>query len=234
MLVCSSQHVGHVEGACHLCVPQQWLCNLHARQGTGECVCLRSHPQVNVFTFTTTRRFTAHLSSHSVLQYNGDGIAARGVAYGMHTMRVDGNDVWAVLEATKRAREIASGSDGSGTTKPVLIECMTYREGHHSTSDDSTRYRTMEEIKHWKETSNPIMRLRKYLERRGWWNQDMENALVASERKAVLTAMTNAERKSKPDFKVRRRHQSALRLAAMILQHSCLFCSQTFTALQCI
>ena len=26
-------------------------------------------------------------------QYAGDGIAARGLAFGMHTMRVDGNDI---------------------------------------------------------------------------------------------------------------------------------------------
>ena len=33
---------------------------------------------------------------------------------------------------------------------PVLVEAMTYREGHHSTSDDSTRYRDVEEINAWK------------------------------------------------------------------------------------
>jgi len=136
-------------------------------------------------------------------QYNGDGIAARGVAYGMHTIRVDGNDVWAVLAASRRARDIASGADGSGQTKPVLIEAMTYREGHHSTSDDSTRYRTPDEIKTWREVSNPVRRLRRYLERRGWWNEEKESALIATERQAVLQAMTVAERKEKPDVKVR-------------------------------
>jgi 2-oxoisovalerate dehydrogenase E1 component alpha subunit len=69
---------------------------------------------------------------------------------------VDGGDLWAVYQATKTAREIATGADGTGEiyalkwfnvvatftntgkTKPVLIEAMAYREGHHSTSDDST------------------------------------------------------------------------------------------------
>jgi 2-oxoisovalerate dehydrogenase E1 component alpha subunit len=133
-------------------------------------------------------------------QYRGDGIAARGLAYGMHTIRVDGNDVWAVREATQRAREIASGGDGSGKTKPVLIEAMTYREGHHSTSDDSTRYRTAEEIKAWREVSNPVRRLRRFMERRGWWSKADEDALVAAERKAVLTALAAAEAKPKPDM----------------------------------
>jgi 2-oxoisovalerate dehydrogenase E1 component alpha subunit len=34
-------------------------------------------------------------------QYAGDGIAARGVAYGMPTIRVDGNDIFAVFNACK-------------------------------------------------------------------------------------------------------------------------------------
>lgn len=62
-------------------------------------------------------------------------MAARGVAYGLHTIRVDGNDVWAVYNATTEARRIATE-----TNTPVMIEAMTYRVGHHSTSDDSTRY----------------------------------------------------------------------------------------------
>lgn len=132
-------------------------------------------------------------------QYAGDGIAARGVAYGMHTMRVDGNDVWAVLAAARRAREIATGADGTGATKPVLLEAMTYREGHHSTSDDSTRYRKADEIKEWREVSNPVRRLRRYMERKGWWDAAKEEALVATERKAVLVAMANSEKKPRPD-----------------------------------
>jgi 2-oxoisovalerate dehydrogenase E1 component alpha subunit len=69
-------------------------------------------------------------------QYRGDGIASRGVGYGMATIRVDGNDLLAVYEVTKRAREYAIENSA-----PVLIEYMTYRQGHHSTSDDSTQYR---------------------------------------------------------------------------------------------
>jgi 2-oxoisovalerate dehydrogenase E1 component alpha subunit len=117
-------------------------------------------------------------------QYRGDGIAARGLAYGeawgwrrlrrrrwlrpsplagmvvrtkrapstrykfapfrtrsagMHVIRCDGNDVWAVEAATRAAREIASGAGAGGRQQPVLVEAMTYREGHHSTSDDSTK-----------------------------------------------------------------------------------------------
>ncbi|EER07536.1 conserved hypothetical protein [Perkinsus marinus ATCC 50983] len=77
-------------------------------------------------------------------QYTGDGIAIRGIAYGIHSLRVDGNDVIAVYEATKRAREITISGEG-----PVLLELMTYRRGHHSTSDDSSRYRPDAEVQSW-------------------------------------------------------------------------------------
>lgn len=135
-------------------------------------------------------------------QYRGDGIASRGAGYGMHTIRVDGSDIWAVLVATREARRLASGEDGTGRTKPVLIEAMTYREGHHSTSDDSTRYRSSQEVTEWREHSNPVRRLRRYLERRNWWDAEKEEALLASERVGVLSAMATAERKSGHSYKV--------------------------------
>ena len=69
-------------------------------------------------------------------QYAGDGILPRGIAYGMPSVRIDGNDTLAVVQATREARRIIQEED-----TPVLIEAMTYRVGHHSTSDDSTRYR---------------------------------------------------------------------------------------------
>ena len=59
----------------------------------------------------------------------------------MTTIRVDGNDVLAVYNATVAAREIAANEN-----KPVLIEAMTYRIGHHSTSDDSSAYRSVDEV----------------------------------------------------------------------------------------
>jgi 2-oxoisovalerate dehydrogenase E1 component alpha subunit len=68
------------------------------------------------------------ISTPSREQYRGDGIAGRGLAYGMHTIRVDGNDIFAVFAATKAARAIASGKGPDGLQQPVLIEAMTYRE----------------------------------------------------------------------------------------------------------
>lgn len=49
-------------------------------------------------------------------------VASRGSGYGMLTIRVDGNDVFAVHNVTKEAREICVSKN-----RPVLIEAMTYR-----------------------------------------------------------------------------------------------------------
>lgn len=48
--------------------------------------------------------------------------AARGPGYGIHSIRVDGNDVFAVYNATKEARRRALAEN-----QPFLIEAMTYR-----------------------------------------------------------------------------------------------------------
>ena len=48
--------------------------------------------------------------------------AARGPGYGIPTIRVDGNDIFAVYNAMKASREIAVNQN-----KPILLEAMTYR-----------------------------------------------------------------------------------------------------------
>ncbi|XP_015585050.1 2-oxoisovalerate dehydrogenase subunit alpha, mitochondrial [Cephus cinctus] len=128
-------------------------------------------------------------------QYKGDGIAAKGPAYGINTVRVDGNDALAVNHATRIAREFCINEQ-----KPVLIEAMSYRVGHHSTSDDSTAYRSNDEIMQWTKYT-PIMKFRHYLEKLGLWNQEKESNLVKSTRKEVLTALEIAEIKLKPHWK---------------------------------
>jgi len=73
-------------------------------------------------------------------QVAGGSVAARAAGYGMPALQIDGNDVVAVVEATRRA--FAHARSGNG---PVLIEAMTYRRGPHSTSDDPGRYRSLDE-----------------------------------------------------------------------------------------
>ena len=66
-------------------------------------------------------------------QYRGDGIAARGPGYGINTLRVDGNDVFAVYNGTKMAKKFALKEN-----KPVLIEALTYR--YLQTYSDGDKY----------------------------------------------------------------------------------------------
>ena len=48
--------------------------------------------------------------------------AGRAIGYGMATIRVDGNDIFAVYNAVKHAREVSIAE-----SRPVLIEALTYR-----------------------------------------------------------------------------------------------------------
>lgn len=128
-------------------------------------------------------------------QFKGDGIAAKGPAYGINTVRVDGNDVLAMYNATKSAKNFCIKQQ-----KPVLIEAMTYRLGHHSTSDDSTAYRSTNEIAQWN-VHTPLAKFRLYLESLGLWCEKREEELVNSMKKEILRAFGDAERKSKPHWK---------------------------------
>jgi 2-oxoisovalerate dehydrogenase E1 component alpha subunit len=134
--------------------------------------------QVPVIFFCRNNGYAISTPSHE--QFRGDGIASRAPGYDMPAIRVDGNDLAAVIVATETARRIALEQ-----MRPVLVEAMTYRVGHHSTSDDSTRYRSPEEINKAKE-SDPIVRTRNFLERNGWWDQEANDALHEAERRGVL------------------------------------------------
>jgi pyruvate dehydrogenase E1 component alpha subunit len=86
----------------------------------------------------------------------------RAAGYGFPGVRVDGNDVLAVLAVTRAALEHARSGQG-----PMLVEAFTYRMGAHTTSDDPTRYRLDEEREQW-EKKDPIARLRSYLVKEGF------------------------------------------------------------------
>jgi len=126
-------------------------------------------------------------------QYRGDGIAVRGPAYGMSTIRVDGNDALAVYNATKAARDLAVKEN-----RPVLIEAMTYRIGHHSTSDDSSAYRSVDEVRYWNQRDHPITRFYNYITKKNIWNETMDKEWKDDTRKQVLQAFARAEKRQKP------------------------------------
>lgn len=132
------------------------------------------------------------ISTPATEQYRGDGIAGRGPGYGMATIRVDGGDARAVYNATAAARAaiIESG-------RPVLLECMSYRSGHHSTSDDSTRYRTDSEMKAWR-ARDPVARFARWMTAKGWWDEQQEKVARAAARREAVSVLEHAEREPKP------------------------------------
>ncbi|XP_059630602.1 2-oxoisovalerate dehydrogenase subunit alpha 1, mitochondrial-like isoform X2 [Cornus florida] len=126
-------------------------------------------------------------------QFRSDGVVVKGQAYGILSIRVDGNDAIAMYNAIRSARAMAISEQ-----RPILVEALTYRVGHHSTSDDSTKYRPVDEIEHWKTERNPVDRFRKWVERNGWWSDNDESELRSNIRKQLLHAIQVAEKTEKP------------------------------------
>ncbi|KAK6246309.1 hypothetical protein SCA6_009399 [Theobroma cacao] len=78
------------------------------------------------------------------------------------------------------------------------FQALTYRIGHHSTSDDSTKYRALDEIDYWKLARNPVNRFRCWVQSNGWWSEQQETELRKSIRKQLLQAIQVAEKTEKP------------------------------------
>lgn len=125
-------------------------------------------------------------------QFAGDGIAPRGLGYGIKTIRVDGNDILAVYAASVEARRIATQEQ-----RPVLIETMSYRLGAHSTSDDPSGYRSKEEEQEWRD-KDPIQRMKNWLIAQRWWDEESDSDLQKSYRTEILAELKLAEQRDKP------------------------------------
>jgi len=113
-------------------------------------------------------------------------IAVKGRAYGIPSVRVDGNDVLAVLAVLEKAAARARRGEG-----PTFIEALTYRIGAHSTSDDPSRYRSDAEVESWKQ-KDPVDRLARHLRHLGAIDDRYEKALeaeVTAEIAAVVKAV---------------------------------------------
>lgn len=132
------------------------------------------------------------MSMHREKAMNIDDIAIRATSYGIPGKTVDGNDVIAVYEETKKAREFVR------TNGPMLLVCDSYRYLGHSKSDANV-YRTKEEIAEWKKKDS-IIRLSKYVID----NQIMtQNELDEIEKKAtqiIEDAVTFAENSPHPSI----------------------------------
>ena len=91
------------------------------------------------------------------LQSASETLAQKAIAYGFDGIQVDGNDVFSVYKAANDA--ILNIKKGKG---PCFIECITYRLGDHTTSDDASKYRSQKELQEWMK-KDPILRLRDFI-----------------------------------------------------------------------
>jgi 2-oxoisovalerate dehydrogenase E1 component alpha subunit len=112
--------------------------------------------------------------------------AARGPAYGIPGLRVDGNDFLAVHAATDWAAQRARTGHGA-----TLVELVTYRASAHSTSDDPSRYRPRDEYERWP-LGDPVERLKQHLVALGEWSEDRHVALQAELDATVQAAWQEA------------------------------------------
>jgi len=107
-----------------------------------------------------------------------ENIADRAIAYGIHGVVVDGNDVLAVYEAASEA--VNKARQGGG---PTLIECKTYRQKGHSRFDPAA-YRPKNEVEEWVK-KDPIPRFKSKLIEMGVLTNE-EDEKVKSEAKAAV------------------------------------------------
>jgi pyruvate dehydrogenase E1 component alpha subunit/2-oxoisovalerate dehydrogenase E1 component alpha subunit len=125
-------------------------------------------------------------------QTASETIAVKARAYGMPGVRVDGNDVLACYVATKAAVDRARAGAG-----PTFIECLTYRLGGHSSSDDPTKYRDEREAQAW-ERKDPLLRHKAWLEARGLWDAEREEAFLAQAGLEITRAIEAVEKAPAP------------------------------------
>src|SRR5512143_261382 len=114
-------------------------------------------------------------------------IAQKAIAYGFAGIQVDGNDLFAVIAATKEAVDKARSGGG-----PTLIEGVTFRFGPHTNADDPTKYRTEKEIEPWKPL-DPLVRLRLYLKGKGLWSEEVEQRITEESQKEIDQAVKDVE-----------------------------------------
>jgi TPP-dependent pyruvate/acetoin dehydrogenase alpha subunit len=97
------------------------------------------------------------ISTPITKQTNQPVLAMRGLALGIPSIRVDGNDIFAMLTATTDACQRARSGGG-----PTLIEAVTFRMGLHTTADDTTVYRDESLVEPW-QARCPIRRFETWL-----------------------------------------------------------------------
>jgi pyruvate dehydrogenase E1 component alpha subunit/2-oxoisovalerate dehydrogenase E1 component alpha subunit len=120
-------------------------------------------------------------------QTASSSIAVKAEGYGMPGLRVDGNDLLAVIAAQREAVDRARAGGG-----PTLIESVTFRMGGHSSSDDPTRYRDAALVELW-ETRDPVARFGAWLRGKGLLTEARIEQWTREINDEISAAVTAAE-----------------------------------------
>jgi pyruvate dehydrogenase E1 component alpha subunit len=115
-------------------------------------------------------------------------IAQKGIAAGVTVLQVDGNDPLAMYVAARDALERARAGEG-----PTFIEALTYRLMMHTTADDPSKYRADDEVQQW-EVRDPLVRFRKYLDKKKIWSNEKEQKLLEEVRAAIEVEVQEYEK----------------------------------------
>lgn len=123
------------------------------------------------------------ISVPRALQSAASTLAEKSYAAGIEGIQVDGNDVCAVFDVVSYALQKARSGKGA-----TLIEALSYRLGDHTTADDATRYRAVEDVNAaWRR--EPIRRLREHLHQHHSWNERAEKSCTENCIKSVQEAV---------------------------------------------
>ena len=125
-------------------------------------------------------------------QTQSETLAVKGLAYAVPSLRVDGNDVLAMLVAIREAVDKARAGGG-----PTFIEALTYRLGAHSSADDPTHYRDGRERDTW-QTRDPMLRFGRWLESRNVLSADGQAAARKRISETIRAAIASEEAAGPP------------------------------------
>jgi pyruvate dehydrogenase E1 component alpha subunit len=125
-------------------------------------------------------------------QTASETIAQKALAYGFNAIQADGNDILAMIGATREAVDKARNGGG-----PTLIEAVTYRLSVHTTADDPKKYRTDQEVEQWV-PRDPLTRFWIYLERDKVMT-DKDRELMENEINEQISAAVDRAEAFKPD-----------------------------------
>ncbi|MFC7786194.1 MULTISPECIES: pyruvate dehydrogenase (acetyl-transferring) E1 component subunit alpha [unclassified Rossellomorea] len=115
-------------------------------------------------------------------------IAQKALAYDIPSVRIDGNDIFAVYFETLKALERARNGDG-----PTLIESVTWRYGAHTTADDPTKYRDQLESESRRRENDPVDRLTRFMKHKGWIDEEWMTSVQKECAKEVDLAVEELE-----------------------------------------